>query len=122
MALYRLHILKQPADPKVEAELLSIWKNVSGPLLEMRADYTTPVYYYSKAFSVIIDRDYWKNNDPVFPKDALIWFNDGTNAYSGTGAGIFGLRATISFNFPLGKFSTDFKLKYKPFYNVHVKI
>jgi len=28
MALYRLHILKQPADPKAEAGLLSIWKNV----------------------------------------------------------------------------------------------
>ena len=28
MALYRLHILKQPADPKLEAWLLSIWKNV----------------------------------------------------------------------------------------------
>jgi len=29
MALYRLHILKQPADPKVDAGLLSIWKNVT---------------------------------------------------------------------------------------------
>jgi len=32
MALYRLHILKQPADPKAEAGLLSIWKKVSDPL------------------------------------------------------------------------------------------
>jgi len=35
-----------------------IWKNVSDPLLEMRADYTTPVYYHSKTFSVSIDWDY----------------------------------------------------------------
>jgi len=55
MALYRLHILKQTADPKAEAGLLSIWKNLSDPLLEMRVDYTTPVYYYSKVFCVIID-------------------------------------------------------------------
>jgi len=48
MALYRLHILKQPADPKVEAGMLSIWKNVSDPLLEMWAEYTTPVYYHYK--------------------------------------------------------------------------
>jgi len=33
MALYRLHILQQPADPKAETGLLSIWKNVSDPLL-----------------------------------------------------------------------------------------
>ena len=55
MALYRLNILKQPADPKAEAGLLSIWKKVSDPLLEMRADHTTPVYYYSKVISVILD-------------------------------------------------------------------
>jgi len=59
-ALYRLHILKQPADPKVEEGLLSTWINVSDPLLEMRADYTTTVYYYSKVFCVIIDWDYWR--------------------------------------------------------------
>ena len=38
MSLFRLHILKQPAEPKAEAGLLSIWKNVSDPLLEMWAD------------------------------------------------------------------------------------
>jgi len=80
MALYRLYILKQPAKPKAEAGLLSIWKNVSDPLLEMQADHTTPVYYYSKVFSVIIDWDHWKNKDPVFPEDALIWFTDGSKA------------------------------------------
>jgi hypothetical protein len=55
MALYRLYTLKQPAKFKVEAGLLSIWKNVSEPLLEMQADHITPVYYYSKVFSVIKD-------------------------------------------------------------------
>jgi len=40
MALHRLHILNQPAEPKVEAGLLSILKYVSDPLLEMRADIT----------------------------------------------------------------------------------
>jgi len=42
MALYRLYILKQPVDPKTEAELLSIWKNVSDPILDMRSDHTIP--------------------------------------------------------------------------------
>jgi len=65
MALYRLHILKQPADPKAEAGLLSIWRNVSDPILDMWADHTIPVYYYSKIFSVIIDWDYWRNKDPL---------------------------------------------------------
>jgi hypothetical protein len=31
MALYRLHILKQPADPKTETGLLSIWKKCEWP-------------------------------------------------------------------------------------------
>jgi len=109
MALYRLHILKQPAGPKAEAGLLSIWKYVSDPLLEMRADHITPVYYHSKAFSVIIDWDYWKNKDPFFPEDALIWFTDSSKANSGTGSGIFGLRPNRSFSFPLGKFATAFQ-------------
>jgi len=109
MALYRLHILKQPADPKAEAGLLSIWKNVCDPLLEMLADFTTPVYYHSKAFSVSIDWDYWKNEDPLFPEDALIWFTDGSRANSGTGSDIFGLRPKKSLSFPLGKFATVFQ-------------
>ena len=68
MALYRLHILQQPANPKAEAGLLSIWKNVSDPILEMQSDHTIPVYYYySKIFNVIIVWDYWRNKDPVFP-------------------------------------------------------
>ena len=35
MALYGLHILKQPDDPKTESGLLSSWKNVSDPILEI---------------------------------------------------------------------------------------
>jgi len=80
MAFYRLHILKQPVDPKTEAGLLSIWKNVSDPILDMQFDYTTPVYYYSKIFIVIIDWDCWRNKNPAFPVDALIWFTDGSRA------------------------------------------
>ena len=122
MALYRLHILRQPADPRVEEGLLSIWKNVRDPLLEMRADYTIPVYSYSKAFSAIIDWVYWKIKDPVFHKDALIWLTDGSRANSAAGSAIFVLRPNRCFSFPVGKFATVFKLKYMLFYNVHVKI
>jgi len=75
----------------------------------MRSDYTIPVYYYSKIFNVIIDWDYWRNKDPVFPEGALIWFTDGSRANSGTGSGIFGLRPNRNFSFPLGKFATVFQ-------------
>jgi hypothetical protein len=67
-----LHILKQPAVPKSEVGLLSIWKNVGDPILDMRSDYTIPVYYFPKIFNIIIDRDYWRNKDlchiDVLPK------------------------------------------------------
>jgi ribonuclease HI len=75
----------------------------------MWSDYTIPVYYHSKIFSVIIDQDYWRNKDPVFPEDALIWFTDGPRANSGTGSGIFGIRPNRSSSFPLGKFATVFQ-------------
>jgi hypothetical protein len=32
-----------------------------------------------------IDQEYWKNEDPMFPEDALIWFTDSSRADSGTG-------------------------------------
>jgi hypothetical protein len=35
--------------------LLTIWKNVDDPLLDMQPDYTIPVYRHAKIFSVIID-------------------------------------------------------------------
>ena len=109
MALYILHLLKQLAETKAEAGLLSIWKKVSEPVSEMRADHIPPVYYYSKVFSVIIDWDHWKNKDPAFTEAALIWFTDGSKANSGTWFGIFGLRPNRSFSFPLGKFATVFQ-------------
>ena len=109
MALYRLHIFKQPADPTIEAGLLSIWKNVSDPILDMRSNYTIPVYYSSKVFNITIDWDFWRNKDPVFPEGAPIWFTDGSRANSGAGSGIFGLRPNRSLSFPLGKFATVFQ-------------
>ena len=85
IALYRLHILKQPAVPKTVAGLLSVWKNVGDPILGMRSDYIIPVYYCSRIFNVIIDWDYQRNKDPVFPENALIWFTDGSRANWGQG-------------------------------------
>ena len=55
MALYRLHILKQPAVPRTVSGLASIWKYAGDPILDMWLVYTTPVYYHSKIFNVIID-------------------------------------------------------------------
>jgi hypothetical protein len=91
MVLYRLHILKQPAGSDTETKLLSIWKDVSDTIFDMRLDHTTPIYYHCRMFKVIIDWDYWSNKDPVFPEDVLVWFTDGSRADSGTGCGIFGL-------------------------------
>jgi hypothetical protein len=71
MTLYRLHMFMQPADFKTETGLLSTWKNVSDPILDMRSDHTIPVYNYSKLFNVNIHMDYWRNKDPELHKDAL---------------------------------------------------
>jgi ribonuclease HI len=109
MTLYRLHMLKQPAFLKTETGLLSIWKNVSDPILDMCSDHTIPVYNYSKIFSVIIDKDYWRNKDPVLPKDALIWFTDGSRTDLGTGSGVYGLKPNKHYSFSLGKFVSDFQ-------------
>jgi hypothetical protein len=108
MALYRLHILIQPADITA-AGMPSIWKNVSDPILDTRSDHTTPVYNYSKIYIVITDGDYWRNKDPVFPEDALIWFIDGSRNDLGTGSGIYGARPNRSFSFPLCKFASVFQ-------------
>jgi hypothetical protein len=119
MALYRLHILKQPVDLKAETGLLSLWKHVSDPILYMRSDHTIPVYNYSKTFNVIIDIDYWRNKVPVLPMDALIWYTDGSRNDSGTGSGIYGLKpnkillkaiAFLWVNLP-----QFFKLKFMPY-------
>jgi hypothetical protein len=76
----RPQCVKQPAVPKAAAELLSIWEDVGDPILDMRSDYTIPVYHYSKILYVKIDRDYWRNKNPVFPEEAVIWFTDGSRA------------------------------------------
>ena len=89
------------------------------PILDMRSDHTILVYYPPRLFKVIIDLDYWKNSDPVFPEDALIWFTDGSKADSGTGSGIFGIRPNGSLSFPLGKFAKVFQTEV--FCNVNVK-
>ena len=102
-------MLKQPADPKTDTGLLSIWKNVGDPILDMRSDHTTPVYKYSKIFSVVIDMDYWRDKDPELPKDALIWFTDGSRTDLGTGSGIYGLKPNKSYSFSLGKFASVFQ-------------
>jgi hypothetical protein len=60
LALHRLHVPKQPSHLKTEVGMLSIWKNVGNPILDMWSDHTIPIYYYSKAFKVIIDQDQWR--------------------------------------------------------------
>jgi hypothetical protein len=102
-------MLQQPADLKTETGLLSIWKNVSDPILDMRSDHTIPVCNYSKIFNVIIDMDYWRNKDPMLPKDALISFTDGSRTDLGTGSGIYGLKPSKSYSFSLGKFVSVFQ-------------
>jgi hypothetical protein len=109
MALYRLHMLKHPAVLKTETGLLSIWKNVSDPFLDMWSDHSIPVYNHSKIFNVIIDMDYWRNKDPVLPKDVLIWFTDGSRTDLGTVSGVYGLKPNKSYNFSLGKFASVFQ-------------
>jgi ribonuclease HI len=89
--------------------MLSIWKNVSDPILDMRSNHTNPVYNYPKFFNVIIDADYWRNKVPMFPEGTLIWYTDGSRTDSGTGSGIYGLRPNRSLWFPLGKFATVFQ-------------
>jgi hypothetical protein len=106
MALYRLQITKQPSASEVEMGLLSIWKNVSDPILEMQVDHIIPVFKHSRIFKVIIDRDYWENVDPVVSEDAVVWFTDGSRISSGTGSGIFGVRPKRSISFPLGNFAS----------------
>jgi hypothetical protein len=120
MALYRLYALVQPTDSTGSYVLLSIRKIVSDHILDMRSDDTIPVYNFSSTYRVVIDVDYWSNNDPQFPEDALVWFNDGSRADSGTDAGIYGIRRNRSFSIPLGKYDSFFRLKFMPLNNVHM--
>jgi hypothetical protein len=49
----------------------------------MHSDYTIPVWHHTKNFTVIIDQEYWKSKEPVFPEDVLTWFADGFRVDSG---------------------------------------
>jgi hypothetical protein len=69
---------EQPNIPKTEAGLLNIWRKVGDPVFDMRSDHITPVYYYTKSYMVNIDQGFWRNKDPRLPRDALIWFTDGS--------------------------------------------
>ena len=89
--------------------------------MDMWSDHTIPVYNYSKIYKVIRDMDYWRNKDPKFPEDALVWLTDGSRTDSGTGAGIYGIRPNRNFSFPLGKFVSVYKQKSMPLYNAHMK-
>jgi hypothetical protein len=119
-ALYRLHIIKQPAASEAEAVLLSVWKDVSDPVLDMRSDHTIPVYYNSMIFMAIIYWHYWRNKDPVFPENALMWFTDSSRVSSGTGSGIFGVRLDRNLSFLWVTLPQSFKLKYMPTYKLHM--
>jgi hypothetical protein len=108
MALFRLQNTKQPSAFEAETGLLSIWKKVSDPIHEMWADHIIPDFNDSRTFKVIIDRDYWRNVDPVVPEDSLVWFTDRSRMPSGMGSGIFGVRPNWSLS-SLGKFVTVFQ-------------
>jgi len=109
MTLYRLHKFMQPADSTASSGMLSIRKNVSDHVLDMQSDHTIPVYNFSKIYKVIIDVDYWRNNDLNLPEDIIVWFTDGSRMDSGTGAGVYGIRPNRSFSFSLGKFASVFQ-------------
>ena len=89
--------------------------------MDMQSDHTIPVYHFSKIYKVIIDVDYWRNKDPEFPEDALVWFTNGSRTDSGTGAGIYGVRPNRSFSFPLGKFASVFQNEIYAIINTHMK-
>jgi hypothetical protein len=97
----------QPADSS-SAVMLSIWRNVGEHVLDMQSDHIIPVYNFSKIYKVIIDVDYWRNNDLKLPEDIIVRFTDGFRKDSGTGAGVYGIRPNRSFKFSLGKFASVF--------------
>ena len=82
---------------------------MSDHTLDMLSDHTIPVYNYSKIYKVIINIGYWRNYDPKLPEDAIVWFTDGSRTDSRTGAGIYGIRPSRSFCFPLCKFASVFQ-------------
>jgi hypothetical protein len=70
---------------------------------------TIPIFKFSKYFNVVIDAEYWRNKNPSFPEDVLVWYTDGSRIDSGTGSGIRGIRPNRGYCFPLGKYATVFQ-------------
>ena len=108
MALYMLHILKQPAALKNSGRVAIQLEKCGWPY----SGYAVGLHYSSLSTFQNLHCHYrlgWRNKDPLFPEDALIWFTNGSRTNSGTGSGIFGLRSNRSFSFPLGKFAKVFQ-------------
>jgi ribonuclease HI len=72
---------------------------------------TIPIFNFSKCFNVVIDVEYWRNKNPSFPEDVLVWYTDGSRTDSGTGSGIQGIRPKRGCCFPLGKYATVFQME-----------
>jgi ribonuclease HI len=70
---------------------------------------TIPIFNFSKYFNVVIDAEYWRNKDPLFPEDVLVWYTDSSRTDSATGSGIKGIRPNRGYCFPLGKYATVFQ-------------
>jgi hypothetical protein len=122
MALYWLQITKQLSASEAETGLLSIWKNVSDPILEMWADHIIPVFNHSRTFKVIIDQNYWRNVNPLVPEDTLVWFTDGPRMPSGTGSEFLALDQIGAWASLWVNSQQSLRLKYMPYYNAHMKI
>jgi hypothetical protein len=121
IAFYRLHIIKQPDVPDTSAGLLSIWKNVRERILDMRSDRTIPIFNFSKCIDVVIDAEYWRNKDPSYPEEVLVWYTDGSRTDSGTGSGIQGISKIEATAFIRENMPQISILKFMPFCNVHMK-
>jgi hypothetical protein len=121
MALYRLHILKQHDVPNTSVGLLSIWKNVSEPILGMRSDHTIPVFNFSKCFNVVIDVEYWRNKTHHFPRifwSVILTVLELTRELGLEYRALDQIEATASLWVNMPQFS---KMKFMPFCNVHMK-
>jgi hypothetical protein len=88
------------------------------PLLDMQLEYITAVYHYTTNFMVIKDLEDWKNKDPLFPEDALIWLTDG----SGQGLAYVVKDQTDTLVSLWANTPLLLKPKYMPLFNVHMHI
>jgi ribonuclease HI len=57
----------------------------------------------------VINVEYWRNKNPSFPEDVLVWYTDGSRTDSGTGSGIQDIRPNRGYCFPLGIHATVFQ-------------